>query len=186
MRFIDEQANEVTGANAGGRRWLSMRTRWAARIAQFWRSAAMRALLLLPCLMLAGCEGTKELGVIPAHPGTNTVIRSVLPRTAHCIWFSSPAPLAGNPELDRVTVTLTNRSGKRTISFQKPGAWVVAPPHTGIQLFEGSLSTLLSEERFHVTTWEGRASCELHIHFWSTPSLSAPIRALCWYSSPPL
>ena len=32
-------ANEITGANAGGPRQLPMRTRWAARVAQFWRSA---------------------------------------------------------------------------------------------------------------------------------------------------
>ena len=29
-------ANKITGANAGGPRWLPIRTRWAARIAQFW------------------------------------------------------------------------------------------------------------------------------------------------------
>jgi hypothetical protein len=32
--------NKITGANAGGPRQLAMRTRWAARVAQFWRSAA--------------------------------------------------------------------------------------------------------------------------------------------------
>jgi hypothetical protein len=31
--------NKITGANAGGPRQLPMRTRWAARVAQFWRSA---------------------------------------------------------------------------------------------------------------------------------------------------
>jgi hypothetical protein len=30
-------ANEATGANAGGPRWSTTRTRWAARIAQFRR-----------------------------------------------------------------------------------------------------------------------------------------------------
>ena len=29
--------NKITGANAGGPRLLPMRTRWAARVAQFWR-----------------------------------------------------------------------------------------------------------------------------------------------------
>ena len=29
--------NKITGANAGGPRRLAIRTRWAARIAQFWR-----------------------------------------------------------------------------------------------------------------------------------------------------
>src|SRR5262245_27750204 len=32
-------AHKITGANAGGRRQLPMRTRWAARVAQFCRSA---------------------------------------------------------------------------------------------------------------------------------------------------
>ena len=32
-------ANQITGANAGGPRQLSMRTRWAARVAQFHRYA---------------------------------------------------------------------------------------------------------------------------------------------------
>ena len=30
-------ANKITGANAGGRRQLPLRTRRAARVAQFWR-----------------------------------------------------------------------------------------------------------------------------------------------------
>jgi hypothetical protein len=34
--------NKITGANAGGPRHLTMRTRWPARVAQFWRSAASR------------------------------------------------------------------------------------------------------------------------------------------------
>jgi hypothetical protein len=36
--FIDDtKANKITGANAGGPRQLAMRTRWAARVAQFCR-----------------------------------------------------------------------------------------------------------------------------------------------------
>ena len=31
--------NKITGANAGGSGQLPMRTRWAARVAQFWRWA---------------------------------------------------------------------------------------------------------------------------------------------------
>jgi hypothetical protein len=31
--------NKITGANAGGLRQLAAGTRWAARVAQFWRSA---------------------------------------------------------------------------------------------------------------------------------------------------
>jgi hypothetical protein len=30
-------SNEITGSNAGGPRWLSIRRRWPARIAQFHR-----------------------------------------------------------------------------------------------------------------------------------------------------
>jgi len=36
--------NKITGANAGGPRQLAMRTRWAARIAQFWRWATSRVM----------------------------------------------------------------------------------------------------------------------------------------------
>jgi hypothetical protein len=32
--------NKITGTNAGGRRQLPVRTRWAARVAQFGRYAA--------------------------------------------------------------------------------------------------------------------------------------------------
>jgi len=39
MRQLDELPNKITRANAGGRRQLSMGTRGAARIAQFWCSA---------------------------------------------------------------------------------------------------------------------------------------------------
>jgi len=31
-------SNKITGAKAGGPRQLTIRMRWAARIAQFWRS----------------------------------------------------------------------------------------------------------------------------------------------------
>jgi hypothetical protein len=34
---IKQMPNQITGANAGGRRLLLMRTRWAARVAQFCR-----------------------------------------------------------------------------------------------------------------------------------------------------
>jgi hypothetical protein len=37
------EPNKITGANAGGPRQLAIRTRWAARVAQFWRSVALRA-----------------------------------------------------------------------------------------------------------------------------------------------
>lgn len=35
--FRKRWSNKTTGANAGGPRRLVMRTRWAARVAQFWR-----------------------------------------------------------------------------------------------------------------------------------------------------
>lgn len=39
-RFIGPPTpNQITGANAGEPRQLLMRTRWAARVGQFWRSA---------------------------------------------------------------------------------------------------------------------------------------------------
>ncbi len=40
---VSTWANKITGANAGGSRWLPMRMRWAARIAQFRRWPNSRA-----------------------------------------------------------------------------------------------------------------------------------------------
>jgi hypothetical protein len=37
MPLVDQAANKITGANAGGPRQLAMRTPWDARVAQFWR-----------------------------------------------------------------------------------------------------------------------------------------------------
>jgi hypothetical protein len=39
--------NKITGANAGGPGPLRMRTRWTARVAQFWRYAVL-AILHVP------------------------------------------------------------------------------------------------------------------------------------------
>ena len=41
--FTDVWPNQITGANAGGRRQLPMRTSWAARVVQFCRSAQCEA-----------------------------------------------------------------------------------------------------------------------------------------------
>src|SRR5207253_3973087 len=40
IRMTISSANKITGANAGGPRRLRIRTRWAARVAQFGRSTA--------------------------------------------------------------------------------------------------------------------------------------------------
>ena len=144
----------------------------------------MRALIPVACLMLCGCallfrDGTKELGVIPREPGTNVVIRTVLRRDTLDIWFSCATNVqTGN----RVTVALTNTSAHRTISVARENV----APHTVIRLFDGSLSDLLDGRRFAVTTWSGRAGCELHVYFSSAPWFPAPVRVLSHYSSPPL
>ena len=39
QRMKTEWSNQITGPNVGGRRQLAMRTRWAARVGQFWRWA---------------------------------------------------------------------------------------------------------------------------------------------------
>src|SRR5947207_2368913 len=53
-------SNKITGANAGGPRQLPMRTRWAAHVAQFWRSvmSALRksSVLVLSGLALVACS----------------------------------------------------------------------------------------------------------------------------------
>jgi hypothetical protein len=47
--------NEVTRANAGGRRRLSIRARWAARIAQFCRWAVRFLPLIVAICVFVGC-----------------------------------------------------------------------------------------------------------------------------------
>ncbi len=149
----------------------------------------MRLLLPFLCLLFCGCaaifsEGDRELGVIQSQPTTNAVIRVVLPRNAHAIRFTCAAPITSVQGQNRVKLTLTNTSTK-TIELG-PGPASTVAPHGSVQLFDGSLSALVSDRRFQVSTWSGRASCELHIQFVSPPSLPAPIRVLCWRSSPPL
>ncbi len=151
--------------------------------------AAMRLTLPFVCLLLGGCavfftEGERELGVIQPQPDTNVIIRAVLPRDARSIRFTSVAPIPSGQGEQRVTVTLANTS-TRAIELG-PGAVSAVAPHSSLQLFEGSLSALVGGRGFVVSTLSRRASCELHILFASAPSLSAPIRVLCWRSSPPL
>ena len=150
----------------------------------------MRVLLPFACVLFGGCavffsEGNCELGVIPPQPATNVVIRAVLPRDSRSIRFACTAPVPSVQGEERVTVVLTNTS-TRIISLGDPGAVSDVVPHASVQLFDGSLSALFGGRHFAVSTWSGRASCELHIQFASVTSLSAPIRILCWRSSPPL
>ena len=149
----------------------------------------MRVLLPLVCLLFSGCavffsEGDHELGVIPLQPTTNVVIRAVLPRDARSIRFTCAAPIPGAQGEARVTVTLTNTSNG-TIELG-PGTVSAVAPRGSVQIFDGSLSALVGDRRFAVSTWSGRAPCELHIQFESAPILPAPIYVLCWRSSPPL
>jgi hypothetical protein len=53
----DKSPNKVTGTNAGGPRQLQMRTRWAARVAQFWRYRAEQS-----SAFLAGCKSLPGKG----------------------------------------------------------------------------------------------------------------------------
>ena len=146
----------------------------------------MRVLLSFICLLFGGCavffsEGDRELGVIQPQPTMNVVIRAVLPRDTHSIRFTCTTPLPSVQGEQRVTVTLTNTS-TRTIELGRSNV----APHGSMQIFDGSLSALVDDRRFAVSTWSGRASCELHIQFAEAPSLPAQIRVLCWRSSPPL
>lgn len=149
----------------------------------------MRRLLPFVCLLFVGCaaffsESDRELGVIPAQPTTNVVIRATLPRDTRHISFTCAAPIPRVQGEGRVTVTLTNTSG-RMIELG-PGAVSSVAPHSGVQLFDGSLSALVGGRPFSVSTWSGRASCELYIRFASPLSLTAPMRVVCHRSSPPL
>jgi hypothetical protein len=151
----------------------------------------MACLLASGISMVCGCgvfflsAGSKEIGVIPREPGSNVVFRTVLPSNANDICFECASPASSFRAEDRVMITLTNTSGKRTITIE--GRTFVAP-HGSAALYEGGIATLLAEGRraFRTTTWQGRASCELHIQFTPAPTLPAPIRVFCHYSDPPL
>ena len=61
--------------------------------------------------------------------------------------------------------------------------YAVTAPRTSALLYDGSLSTLLGGRQLSVSSWSGRASCELHIQFTPAPTLpaapiSCPIMAL--------
>jgi hypothetical protein len=160
-----------------------------AAVGEARRWATMRLTLPFVFLLFGGCavlftEGDRELGVIQPQPATNVVIRAVLPRDARSIRFTSATPIPSGQGEQRVTVTLVNTS-TRTIELG-PGAVSTVAPHSSVQFFDGSLSALVGDRGFVVSTLSGRASCELHILFASAPSLPAPIRVLCWRSSPPL
>lgn len=141
--------------------------------------------------MVCGCgvflisAGSKEIGVIPREPGSNVVFRTVLPSNANDICFECASPGSSFRAEDRVMIALTNTSGKRTITIED-GTFVA--PHGGATLYEGSVAALLGEggRSFWTTTWDGRASCELHIQFRPAPTLPSPIRVFCHYSDPPL
>jgi hypothetical protein len=143
--------------------------------------------------MVCGCgvfffrEGTKEIGVIPREPGTNVVFRTVLPSDANYVCLECLSPASSFRGEDRVTITLTNTSGKRRITLGQREDTLVAP-HSGATLYEGSVAALLGEGRrsFWTTIWDGRVSCELHIQFTPAPTLPAPIRVFCYYSDAPM
>lgn len=158
---------------------------------QFPKTTCWRAMLPVACLLFNGCallftEGESQIGTVPREPSTRTVVRTVLRRDARSLRFECADPKGTILGQDRVTVMLTNTSTSKTIEVQNPGAFANVPPHTSVLLYDGSLSALLNGKRLSVSSWSGRASCELHIQFASAPTLPAPIRVLCSYSSPPL
>lgn len=141
--------------------------------------------LLGGCVLLSW-SGNKVIGVIPREPGSNVVLRTVLPRTANSIWFrATSADLSFRGE-DRVAITLTNTSSKRTISQQIPGAFAAVAPHNSAPLYDGRLTALLEGRRLEVSAWGGRASCVISFQFVLPVTFPAPIQVLCHYSSPPL
>jgi hypothetical protein len=156
----------------------------------FFRSAAMRFLISAICMLLSGCallpgEGVKELGSMPQGHTTQAVIQTSLPRDARAIKFVCGTAVPTDFGQQRIAVTLANTSD-RSIEVLVPGAFTNVAPHASAQLFDGSLSTLLSGHQFPVSSWEGCASCELHAQFTPPANLPARISVLCSYSSPPL
>jgi hypothetical protein len=143
------------------------------------------ALFLSSCAVFFS-DGEKMIGVIPRQPGSNVVFTTVLPQRSMAIQFHSAARPSSFREEENVTVTISNKSGRRTILLQDPRISSLVPPHASATLYNGSLAGLLEKSSFHVTTWEGRAPCELHIEFSTVSTLPEPIQVMYWYSSPPL
>jgi hypothetical protein len=176
--------------------------------------------MLCGCVALLMWSGDKEIGVIPREPGSNVVFRTVLPATAYDIRFeqdtrfdyalSSPIPsgkhslepiaqgVPSDPALpassfraeDKVLITHTNTSGKRTITLHHvPGQETTfearVAPHSSATLYDGSVADLFGGRGgwFSVSLEDGRASCELHIEFSPAPTLPEPIRVFCWWST---
>ena len=112
----------------------------------------MRLLLPFLFLPLAGCavffsEGDREIGVIPVQTTSSVVIRAVLPRDAHDIRFACATPVSSTQAEQRVTVSLTNTS-TRTIELGRSSV----ASHGSTQLYDGSLSALISDRRFALST----------------------------------
>jgi hypothetical protein len=60
--MIPTSPNSITGANAGEPRQLTMRTRWAARVAQFW-PVMSTSLLILMLGLFAACSQSRTAHV---------------------------------------------------------------------------------------------------------------------------
>ena len=76
----DTWPNPIIGANAGGSPRLPMRSRWAARVAQFWRWAQQDGMRILHCITVltafvaAGCsQPVTALGEQDYHAITNVI-----------------------------------------------------------------------------------------------------------------
>jgi hypothetical protein len=184
--LVQRWHNQADAPNPGIAPPFQVERQWR-RVGDPDRSAAMRALLPFVSLLMVGCAaffrgGATQVGLIPHQPPSSVVFRTVLRRDARAISFVSSASVMSE---NWVTVTLSNSSG-RTISVQRSGAFADVPPHTTVELFTGSLSALLGGQRLPVSSWSGRAACELNIQFDSPPKLAAPIKVLCSYSSSPL
>ena len=112
-------SNKLTGANAGGRRWLLIPTRWAARIAQFCRSHPSNP--SQPCRDQGVRSRTTALH--SAHQINMTLCFSRIVRlVAISLTFISPLELAAQ------YVCLTNLDNTLTIgSYYGPSGPVVIP-----------------------------------------------------------
>jgi outer membrane protein assembly factor BamE (lipoprotein component of BamABCDE complex) len=105
--------NKITGANAGGPRPLPIRTRWAARVAQFWRwrlDHAMKAILpRASALVLALAVSVASCGCASVSAGHRI--------GADTISFITPGITTKQEVLENLGSPLLDLEGGRLIAY---------------------------------------------------------------------
>ncbi len=102
--------NKLTGANAGGPRLSPIRVRWAARVAQFYRSAAMIAtrslsrLVLVAALVLPMAAFAKRIPAPIIEPVVHEGVRYTVPNDRGTVGYVVASDVATGKQLWKKTI----------------------------------------------------------------------------------